>query len=85
MVCTDQQEVMLLTRDYADGKKLLLIANLNFDDLEEITCRFAVPPVSISRLTPEGTWEEAAFRCRDGEVIIERSLKCYDTEIFKLN
>jgi len=84
-VCTDQQEVMLLSREYADGKQLLFIANLNFDDLEELTFRFAVPPAGISRLTPEGNWENVSFKCRGDEVIIERSLKCYDTEIFKVN
>ncbi len=85
VVCTEQQEVMLLTREYADGKQLLLITNLNFDDLEEIKFRFAVTPAGISRLTPEGNWEKVNFQCQGDEVIISRSLKCYDTEIFKLN
>ena len=85
VTCPEQQEVMALTRKYNDDKLLLLICNLNFDELEEFRLRCARMPEEISRLTPEGNWEKVNFQCQGDEVFIERSLKCYDTEIFKIN
>ena len=84
VVCREQQEVITLTREYADGSILLYMSNLNFDDLDEIRLHCAKMPSEILRLTPEGNWEKAPFRTDDERIILEWHLGCYDTAVFKL-
>ena len=84
VVCTEQQEVMTMTRDFADGNKLLYITNLNFDDLESIKLRFAEIPVSICRLTPAGSWEKTPFTVNGNEVTLQWHLACYDVAVFNI-
>ena len=84
VVCTEQQEIMTMTRDFADGNKLLYITNLNFDDLESIRLRFADTPSAVCRLTPEGTWEKTPFTVSGHEVTLQYSMACYDAAVFKI-
>lgn len=83
VVCLEQQEVTAVTRKYSDGKTLLYMCNLNFDDLDEIRMRFAETPAEILRLTPEGKWVNTPFRTEGEEVIIDWHLGCYDPVVFK--
>ena len=68
-----------------DSGILLLISNLNFDELETFRLRCSENPASISRLTPDGKWEEVSFRSEQDEIVIDHFLGCYSTEIFRMS
>ena len=83
-VCQELQEILVLTRAYEDGRVLCYICNLNFDPMETVTLRCGAEPARVEELTPEGEWREAPFR-REGEnIVLDRSLNCYETLILRL-
>ena len=84
VLCTEQQEIMSMTREYDDGSQLLYITNLNFDELDSVKLRFARVPAAILRLTPEGTWEKTPFTAAGNDVTLQWYMGCYDVAVFKI-
>ena len=84
VICTEQQEIMTMTREYTDGSQLLYITNLNFDELDTVKLRFAKIPSAILRLTPEGKWEKTPFTVEGNDITLQWYMGCYDVAVFKI-
>lgn len=84
-VCQDLQDITALSRQCEDGSLMMLVCNLNFDELDELKIRCAKEPSKVTRLTPEGLWKECGFRVENDNIFIDRSMGCYDLEIFKFS
>lgn len=85
LVCQDLQDITSLTRRSSDGSLLMLVCNINFDELDELKVRCAAIPSKVSRLTPEGVWEDCPFTVENEYIFIQRHMGCYDLEVFKLS
>ena len=83
-VCQELQEVLVLTRAYEDGRVLCYICNLNFDPMETVTLRCGAEPVRIEELAPGGEWRELPFRKEGENIVLDRSLNCYETLVVRL-
>ena len=83
-VCQDLQEILVLTRAYEDGRVLCYICNLNFDPMETVTLRCGAEPARVEELTPGGEWRELSFRKEGENIVLDRSLNCYETLIVRL-
>ena len=84
VLCSDEQNVTVITREYDDKSILCEVCNINFDPLKEISLRCAKTPEKIEYLAGDGSWHEMPFTLDGNTVKIARTLACYELVIFKI-
>ena len=85
LICTSEQNVTVITREYEDGSLLAEVCNINFDPLKTIELRCAKTPEKIEYLTGvEGAWQEIPFRVEGDKVFIDYELACYELAVLKI-
>ena len=85
VLCTDEQNITVITREYEDKSILCEVCNINFDPLKEISLRCAEVPEKIEYLAGDGTWHDMPFTLEDDTVKIKHTLACYELMIFKIS
>ena len=81
----DEQNVTVITREYADGALLAEVCNINFDPLKTITLHCAKTPEKMEYLAGDGTWQPADFTIDGKAVKVNCSLACYELVIFRIS
>lgn len=80
----EYQNLILLTRKCADNSDLLFIANTNFDPMENLRICCAKTPEKVAFLNLDGKWEDIGFTVKDGEIVLDKRLECYEIIVLKV-
>jgi len=81
-VCGNNQDILVLAREGADGKGVVLAVNLNSEPIE--TLRFRFPGVASAEvMSPGGVWKPVRMHSSGEWVELDEALGFYEAKAFR--
>ncbi len=77
-------EVYFRAADTDDGRRFCAVFNLGFDPIEDLPLVCDKPVSSITRLTPDGQWENVSFAQNDGRLTLDLTCQTLLPEMLML-
>ena len=85
VVVANQQDVLAVAREKADGSLLLAAVNLNFDALDTLDLRVAKRPAKLELMADDGTWKPLEFAAEGDVLRLPIQIPCYDAAVVRMS